>query len=340
MHLPKKIRNQLKKDDTTNEQYTKIRKQLQNLKSSNYDITNKCNLDCVGCLFFEGEDYNGHHDKTPLEEWETFFKKEKARGINFPYFAGAEPSLVPERLAIATKYFYRGVVFTNGAVKIDDKIPFTIHISVWDTPQKEEHIRGKSFFLKALENYKDDPRAVFIFTINSQNIMDIESIIHLCKEFNVKLSFSIYSPTQVYSKSVEDFSSSIVNYSPNKEDLLKIRHLLEHYRNKYKDTIIYSGAYNDWVTNPNGLYVIDPVTKIAINCEIMKQEYNIHYRTDLTSENSKCCSPNLECQNCRAYAMAHGTVIARYKEFLENFEEFEKWLEIADVWTKLFLRNN
>jgi len=105
--------------------------------------------------------------------------------------------LVQDRLILASKYFDKGLIFTNGSIKMDDAIKFKLHISVWGLPSTEEITRNNSFLMKALENYKDDPRALFIFTINAKNIHEIEPVILLCQEWDVPLSFSLFSPTLI-----------------------------------------------------------------------------------------------------------------------------------------------
>jgi len=93
--------------------------------------------------------------------------------------------------------------------------------------------------------------------------------------------------------------------------LIEIRDLLDTFIDKYPDTVLYTKAYNHWVTNINGLYKINETTGIAEDCAIKKQKYNLHYRTDFTSTGSKCCMPNIDCTHCRAYAGSFGSAIAR-----------------------------
>ena len=170
MFIPKAYKVQIENNIDLNDLYIANRQAFTSLLTSNYDITKKCDMSCDGCYFFEGDDYLSHSDNSSLEEWDDFFSKEKERGINFPYIAGAEPSLVQDRLKIANKYFSKGAVFTNGSSKIDKNINFKIHISVWGLPEKEKIVRKESYFIKALKNYENDKRALFVYTINAQNI--------------------------------------------------------------------------------------------------------------------------------------------------------------------------
>ena len=339
MFIPKKYKELINNDQELYDRFIDNRKQLSTLVTSNYDITKECNMTCEGCLFFDGEDYMQHHDSGSLEEWEAFFKKEQARGVSYPYFAGSEPALVVDRLKIASKYFSKGLVFTNGSIKIDTSVPFKLHISVWGLPSTEEVTRNNSFFMKALKNYQHDERALFVFTINAMNIDEIEPIILLCQEWNAKLSFSLFSPTTEYLEH-SDIEKNPSSLMLSKQQLLEVRNVLDTYIDRYPDTLLYTKAYNHWVTNPNGLYEIDEESGIATDCAIMKQKYNIHYRTDFTSTDSKCCMPNIDCTHCRPYAAAFGSAIARYKRFFKTYDGFKTWNNIAEQWIDMFFIKN
>ncbi len=336
MYIPKKYRTNVLNDKELYNLYSKNFHLLSSLIPSNYDITKNCNMTCQGCLFFDGDDYKSHPDNASLTEWGDFFKKEKDRGVNYPYFAGAEPALVQDRLVLASQYFEKGLIFTNGSIKIDDQIKFKIHISVWGLPKTEEIVRNNSYFMKALKNYQNDSRALFVFTINSQNINEIEPIIQLCSKWNAKLSFNFFSPTADYlSKTTK--SDNLNNLILYKSHLLRIRYLLNKYIDQYPNTLIYTKEYNHWVTNPNGLYIIDKETGIAKDCAMKSQKNNLHYRTDFTSTDSKCCMPNIDCTNCRAYAVSMPSAISRHADFFKTDDGFMEWNIISKQWRNMFL---
>ena len=64
------------------------------LRESTYDMSNRCNLRCDGCYYYEGEKQFARENGDP-EAWRTLMRAEKARGITYVVLAGAEPSLVP-----------------------------------------------------------------------------------------------------------------------------------------------------------------------------------------------------------------------------------------------------
>ena len=67
--------------------------------------------------------------------------------------------------------------------------------------------------------------------------------------------------------------------------------------------------------------------------------YFRHVRTDLSTADAKCCSPNIDCRDCRAYSMAMGNAVSRFRRFAGSYEGFRAWIEIAEQWATLFLRD-
>ena len=48
-----------------------------NIRSSIYDVTNRCNLRCKGCFFFSSGEHKVAKEEMSLAKWETFVDGEK-----------------------------------------------------------------------------------------------------------------------------------------------------------------------------------------------------------------------------------------------------------------------
>lgn len=153
-----------------------LRQEFLPFRPSQYDLTSVCNLTCEGCLFFSGDDYLGHKDVTDLQRIEAFFAGEGARGVRFGYFAGAEPSLAEDKLVIASRHIPYGAVFTNGIKRLSREIDYRVHVSIWGNPERSRELRGADIMAKQIRNYRNDPRAVFVFTLTARNLDDIPYI--------------------------------------------------------------------------------------------------------------------------------------------------------------------
>jgi len=62
-------------------------------------MTHRCNIRCEGCYYFEGDKQHATEIIDP-ESWRGLMQAEQKRGITYVVLAGAEPSLVPELLAV------------------------------------------------------------------------------------------------------------------------------------------------------------------------------------------------------------------------------------------------
>jgi hypothetical protein len=159
------------------------------------DLTHVCQLRCDGCYFFEeGLDSS----KAPRDEavFDEFVRSERERGTNFITVIGGEPSLQLGRLKVLHDNF-RCATVTNGL----RKIPFEgfetmgIAISVWGDHDIDRELRGAGkvdVFARALEHYRDDPRATFYFTVSNANAAGIGSAVDEIVANGNVVTFSFY----------------------------------------------------------------------------------------------------------------------------------------------------
>lgn len=324
-----------------------LRRRIGRLRGSNYDISNTCNLTCEGCLYFARDTALPTETRETDRDWEELFRREAARGINFAYLAGAEPSLVPQRIRAAQAHIPNGVVFTNGTRRIDDDIRFRIHVSLWGLDDNSGRLRGADVNDKAFRNYRGDRRAVFVFTINARNTDEIVEITRRCAEAGVTLTFNFFSPTETYNAFIEAGGRAETEYlrlgrpeydprhSP--ASLARARAEIVRAMGLYPGTIKYSLHYNDWISQPTeALWDLD-ADNIAINCGNRLTRTHRHYAADASLNDGKCCSPNIDCRECRAYAMGFGTYLTRHQDFARDPQDFMAWHEGWQIWADLFM---
>lgn len=165
------------------------------LKAILVDITHACNLRCTGCWFF-AENMDRYKAPTQETDFDAFIEREKARGTNSVTVVGGEPSLQLKRLKKFHDNFWT-VVVTNGYFKIplNGFERMSIGISVWGDHDTDRTLRGggtKDVFAKALQNYKDDPRAIWYYTVTPGNVHEIESVVDQCVANGNYVLFNFY----------------------------------------------------------------------------------------------------------------------------------------------------
>ena len=148
-----------------------------NIRSSIYDLTNRCNLRCKGCFFFSSGE---HHvtEEMDIKKWEQFIDQEKARGVNLAILIGGEPTLCMDRLAA----FYKRLptyCATNGLIKVPrDQFPdMMVGISLWGGGEDEKVLRGKDTFAISSKNYEGDPYTYYLYTVTPKQVGKIEPVI-------------------------------------------------------------------------------------------------------------------------------------------------------------------
>ena len=346
----KKIHHYLAADNNLAERYKRLRTEVLPIKPSQYDIANTCNLRCEGCFYYSGDHaFKGEVDLSE-EQMDRFFAAEAARGVNYAHFGGAEPSLVQDRLVAAYRHIKRGTIYTNGIVRIAPEIRYRIHISLWGNEETDHKLRGASIFHKILRNYQGDERALFVVTINRQSLNQIEEVVKRCHDNGMKVTFNHYSPTVSYQYNVNNgttndseffrISNGDENLILKPEDLKLARDTVNEMLDSYPETVIYHRDFNNWVTDSDGIYQIDPVSGAAQDCASRLEGLMKHFAPDLSSiKDTKCCVPNIICESCRCFSMAMASAIDRLEHFSQSEEGFKQWLNIIDMWSDLFLVN-
>ncbi|MFW5855191.1 MAG: radical SAM protein, partial [Thermodesulfobacteriota bacterium] len=81
-------------DPEVRDRWEKVRRYFF-LRESTYDMSNRCNIRCEGCYYYEGDKQFAEENRNP-EAWRKLMREEKARGVTFVVLAGAVPSLVPD----------------------------------------------------------------------------------------------------------------------------------------------------------------------------------------------------------------------------------------------------
>lgn len=312
-----------------------------------YEMSQRCNLFCEGCYYFENEDRLKVAVEKPQPEWDSFFEAESARGVSMAYFVGAEPALEQKRLMAATKHLKHGKIGTNGTIRIDPDIAFRIGISVWGDDATDTALRGGSVLGKAMRNYAGDTRAVMLFTLSPWNLHTVPEVMKASQDHGLPVTFNLFSPTRTYLSKIAQglpsddqfFRLAPEKGSPNftPDDLSRAADLMTEAMEDFPDTALCTPAFRDLITQSGPLFDIDPETHIARNCGSRIQGALHYYSTALRSEDVKCCTPNVDCRECRLYSGAWSTQFMPAPQFLQSAETFEGWLDMMEMLGRVFI---
>ncbi len=158
------------------------------------DVTNKCNLRCKHCYFFQQD------NKKELSETDLINKlkqiKKKFPSIMHASWVGGEPLLRKRVVEEGTKIFPINMVITNGSIELPKLRNCVFYVSVDGTKKYFEKIRGKNVYDKIKKNADRDDVIVYIACVlNKQNYDCIEDMLEEWKKTKVKgIVFDFYTP--------------------------------------------------------------------------------------------------------------------------------------------------
>lgn len=322
----------LMQDQDLKQRYERI-KNL-NIRSSIYDITNKCNLHCKGCFFFSSDQHRVAKDETDLRKWEEFVVQEKERGVNNAILIGGEPTLYLDRIEI----FYNHIstfCATNGQIKIPrDRFPdLTIGISLWGNDEIEERLRGKRTFSQSLSNYQYDPHVYYLYTITPGNLSCIEEVTQKIADAGLKIHYQLYSNDE-----------GVAGFDFTKDEKKQIHEQLDDMLDKYPYTVISSKYYHKvlienemlgrkfgWMECPSVSLAIDdrdpqPKRLIGFNS----------YASDLKTIHRCCTSDSRDCCTCNDGAAKMSWVMVNKRQHMRSPEDFKNWIEVTEMFAKLY----
>ncbi len=316
-------------------------------RPSFYEVSQKCNLWCEGCYYFENDKRQVVGNEMSDDGWDAFFAAEDDRGVSMAYLVGAEPSLYPHRLRAATKNIRYGKIGTNGTVVIPRDISFRIGISVWGNETDDAVLRGGSVLRKAMRNYTGDPRAVMLFTLSPWNLDSVGDVLKAAEDHDVKLTFSMYSATTSYLAKLTAGTAADSKYfrlGPSlaravftDADLAKAHEAMLDAMQRYPDTVIFSAEYADLITRPGPLYDMDPETGLPLDCGSRIRDPLRYFDTAGTQKQVKCCTPDVDCNHCRLYSGSWSKLFKPTQKHLADQGSFEGWLSMIETIGQIFL---
>ncbi len=316
-------------DPEIRERWEKVRKFFF-LRESTYDMANRCNLKCEGCYYYEGEKQFAMENRD-TEAWRKLMENEKERGITYVVLAGAEPSLAPELCKVCHDVIPLGTIASNGIKFLPEDINYKIHISVWGNDETSSKIRKADNMLKRqIENYKGDPRAVFVYTFTKFNIEEVKEVVKIIADNDCKVTFNMFSAPVGYDGDLRHTEDTLLQTRDNMVEVLS----------KYPDNVLFS-QYNAVAhTNRNALHDLyacsyprmNPSEAIGLGRSFRQ------YRTDLTWDRDvACCVPDTDCDDCRHYAAGSAVVTARLFRHADYPETFKAWLDYVDTYLSVWV---
>ncbi len=315
---------------TIRERWEKVRRYFF-LRESTYDMTNRCNICCDGCYYFNGEKQFATES---LDEsaWQQLMEEEKARGITFAVLAGAEPSLVPQLCQICAETIPFGAIATNGLKAISRNIDYRIHISVWGNDSTSREIRkAGDMLVRQMANYRNDPRAIFVYTFTPHNISEAREVVNMLADNGQQTTFNMFSAPVGY--------NGPLRHTP--QTLAETREMMTELLTEHPQSVLFSHYNIATHTHEQGLHALFscPYPRMNPSSAIGLGRSFRQYRTDLQwDRNAACCVPDTDCADCRHYAAGSAIVTARMYRHATDPDTFSAWLDYVDTYLAVWVQ--
>lgn len=319
-------------DDHWYARYRKISKL--NIRSSIYDITNRCNLRCKGCFFFSSNEDRVAEEEMDVTRWESFVDAEMARGVNLAILIGGEPTLCLDRV----EAFYRRLptfCATNGLIKVPrDRFPdLMVGISLWGDETDEKTLRGRDAFSTSSRHYAGDPHAYYLYTITPKQLGKIERIIKKIRDVGLKVHVQLLSNDE----GVDGFHWSAA-------ELAAIREEMDAMLGAYPDTMISSKYYHEIITTgqmlgrPFGWAECPSVTAPLDTRDPQPKRLTnfIRWASDLKTMHRCCTSETRDCTTCKDGAAHMSWVMVNKRAHMRSARDLQNWIEIYEMFAKLY----
>jgi MoaA/NifB/PqqE/SkfB family radical SAM enzyme len=315
------------------------------IRVSEYHLTNACNIRCQGCWFFEF----GHDTKVrelkDLSALDRFLEMEKARRITAALLIGGEPTLVPDRVRSFTRRLKYITLSSNGLKKLPADPDFAnvaVMLTLFGGGQLDDELRaikpgGKRFtglFDRALENYRNDPRANFVYAVTTRGIEHIEDTVRRIRDNGNRVTINFYSEYDTNSPIKKDGEKALL------EECLRVKRL-------YADTVTSHEAHirgvitgmTEW-----GSFGYHSCPSISIShpahAERIKNGnptlplFNT-YNADFSSVEFCCTSGH--CDGCRDSQAVYSWLMVNMDHALSSTEALWEWVLMAESYWRQFI---
>jgi hypothetical protein len=319
-------------DDEWYARYKRISKL--NIRSSIYDLTNKCNLRCQGCFFFSSGEHTAASEEMDLAAWENFIDREKERGVGLAILIGGEPTLHLDRV----EAFYKRLptyCATNGIIKVPrDRFPdMMVGISLWGDEDDEKRLRGRDVFSLASRNYAGDPYTYFLYTITPAQLGRIETMVRKIEDVGLKVHFQLLSNDE-----------GVDGYSWTQKQLRTVRDEMDDLMDKYPGTVISSHYYHQVITTGRMLdrdwgWLECPSVTDDLDHRQPPPKRLIGFKrwaSDLKTRHRCCTSATRDCSTCKDGAAHMSWIMVNKRAHMRSSQDLQNWVEVYEMFAKLY----
>lgn len=164
------------------------------------DVTERCNLRCKHCYFFNHEQ---PERALSADEWVALLSswRQSRSRLAFPFFqcswVGGEPLLRPEVIQRGRQFFRYNLVVTNGTIPLPDWPDVDFYVSIDGDEAAHEELRGKQGIHRRIKQHvaaARRERVTISCCLTRRNAHSIESLLEEWAPLASGFTFDFYTP--------------------------------------------------------------------------------------------------------------------------------------------------
>lgn len=325
------------------QRYRRVTGLARKVRSSEYLLTNACNIRCQGCWFFKHDFDKATDEVTSVDEVRAFAQRERARGITYAIIIGGEPTLIADRVAAFVEVMDYVTISTNGLRPLPRQgfENVAVQISLFGGGPLDDELRaikpgGKRFtglFDQALRNYEGDPRACFVYAITEDGIEHIADTVRRIHDNGNRVSFNFYSKYNLAEPLRMQDAPRL------RDEALRVKAL-------YPETVLSHPYFiRTIITGEShwGRFGYDVCPSLSVdhpdhakrlaNGNPYLPRFNA-WAADCATINFCCTSGH--CEDCRDSQAVLSWLLVSFEHFRHSADRLKTWIEISESYWKQF----
>ena len=340
-----RLRPILQADPSLEQRFRRLTSFANLIRTSEYHLTNACNIRCEGCWFFEYGHDRETREVTDLDAWEAFVRGEhEERRITTALIIGGEPTLFPDRIRSFVRHMKYVTVSSNGlrALPRDGFENVAIGLTLFGGGPLDDQLRaikpnGRRFdglFDRVLENYRGDPRAAFVYALTEDGLPYVEETVRRIHENGNLVTFNFYSRYGAADPAAGSRQADLL------AEALRVKE-------KYPDTVLSHPYYIRTLITGRSHWDQFGYS----NCPSISERHPAHTarlengNPTLRSFNAwsadlktvKFCCTGGHCNGCRDSQAVFSWLLVSMDHFCESREKLVTWVEVAESYWSQFV---
>lgn len=329
--------------DELSSRYSAVVRFAAGIRSSQFYVTNACNIRCEGCWFFKNDMDHAMRDEKDSavfdERIDAIVRKDR---LNLVWILGGEPALRLDRVRSIVGRVRHPIISTNGEypIPLAGFSHASIFVTVFGGAVIDDQLRairpsGKRFdglFEAALRNYRSDPRVTFHFILSINHPEHIEPTVQRIVENGNRVTFGYYS-------GVETLNAGSAAQQSLLNEALRVADAYQGSVNAHPyflRTLITGKSHF-------GIFGHDTCPSISrdhsgnslrLKDGLPTLPFFNAWASDAQTVNRCCTSGN--CSECRDTEAVFSWLMVSQEHFLESSDQLRTWVEIVESFYNQF----